>query len=147
MSPGREEHFAAVGLERVDLLLRPRVDAAVLVFVALGEIVGLDPGEVAERGRLLVDQHVIDHLQRREVERAQILRHERPVLRLGDVRVGGEAGDQDIGLGLGVEQMPDMAGMHHVEHAVAHDDFLLARARADDRAQLVDALDLVPVEF
>ena len=35
--------------------------------------------------------------------------------------VGGEAGDQNVGLALGVEQMADMAGMHDIEHAVAHD--------------------------
>src|SRR5205085_6151624 len=69
---------------------------------------------------------------------------ERPVVGLGDVRVGGQARDQDIRLALGIEQMPDMSGMHEIEHTVAHDDVTAARARAYRIAQLVDRLDLMP---
>ena len=88
---------------------------------------------------------IIDHFERREIEGAQLLRHERPVLRLGDVRVGGEARDQDIGLLLGVEQMADVTGVHEVEHAVAHDDLLGARARSDGGTELINGLDLAPI--
>ena len=38
-----------------------------------------------------------------------------------------------------------MAGMHDVEHAVAHDHALLARPRAEDVAQLLRRLDLVAI--
>ena len=88
---------------------------------------------------ILVDDDVVDHLERGEIDRAQILRHVRPVRSLGDVMVGRKAGDQEIGLALGVEQMAHVAGMHHVEHAVAHDHALLARTRADDVAAVLPA--------
>src|ERR1700728_1623476 len=39
--------------------------------------------------------------------------------------------------------MPQMAGMHDVEHAVTHDDLALARRRTDDRRYFRGRLDLV----
>ena len=45
----------------------------------------------------------------------------------------GQAGDQNVALALGVKQMPDVPGMHDIERAMAHDDLLLARRRADRR--------------
>src|SRR4030095_5475936 len=50
-----EDHFAAVGLQRLDLLARSGVNAAVAVFVALGEEVRLDELDVLQRRRIFVD--------------------------------------------------------------------------------------------
>src|SRR6185437_10225179 len=41
--------------------------------------------------------------------------------------------------------MADMTGMHQIEHTVAHDNGLFARALAHRLDQLVDRLDLVSV--
>ncbi len=101
--------------------------------------------DVLERLGVLVDDDVVDDLEGGEIDRPQVLRHVRAVRALGDVVVGRDAGDQDIGLALGIEQMADVAGMHDVEHAVAHDDALLARARADDVAEFLRRLDLVAI--
>src|SRR5438876_250082 len=79
------------------------------VLVTLGKKVGLDARDVVERRGIEIDQHKIDHFERREIECAQLLGHERTVLRLGDVRVRGKARDQDISLFLGVEQMANVA--------------------------------------
>ncbi len=64
---------------------------------------------------------------------------------LADVPVGGDADHQDVGLGLGVGQVAHMAGMHHVEHAVAHHHRRLARIGADARLQRVPVDHLVGV--
>ena len=108
-----------------------RMQAVAGILVALGEIVRLDDRDVLDRRRIVVDDDVVDDLERGQVDGAQLLRHERPVLGLGDVRVGGQAGDQHVGLALGVHQVAHVPGMHDVERAVAHDDVLLARTRAD----------------
>ncbi len=142
---GREQNLATEAREHVQLLLRLRVDAAFLVLVSLGVVFRLDASQIVQRRRILVDHHVVDGLQRRQIEGAQILGHEGPVMRLGDVRVGCDARDQDVRLALGVEQMSDMARMHEVEDTVAHHDGFLARARSDEGAKLLDGDDLVSV--
>ena len=140
-----EQDFAAIGLQDFDLLLGLGIDARLGVLVALGEIVGLDARDVVDRRGIEIDEDEIDHFERRKIECAQLLGHEWPVLRLRDVRIGGEARDQDIGLLLGVEQMADVTGVHEVEHAVAHDDLLGARARSDGSTELINSLDLAPI--
>src|SRR5215469_13843408 len=69
----------------------------------------------------------------------------RAMLTLGDVTIGGDAGDQDRRLALGIEQVAHMAGMDDIKDAVAHDHALLTRRRAKDVAQLPRRLDLVLV--
>ena len=79
MSPGVKMHLAAVGLDRRRFSSAVRgCRPLVGVLVALGEVVRLDHADVLERRRIAVDDDVVDHLERREIERAQILRHERP---------------------------------------------------------------------
>ena len=85
-----------------------RVQAAPGVFVALGEIVGLNDRDVLHRCRIGVDDHIVHHLKRRQIEGAQVLRHERTEICLHDVFVGCEAGDQNVGFGFGIEQMADV---------------------------------------
>ena len=59
--------------------------------------------------------------------------------------VGGQAGNQDIRLFLGVEEVTDVPGVYEIEHTMAHDHLFRARARSDHVAKLVDRLDLAPV--
>jgi len=59
------------------------------------------------------------------------------------VRVGGETRDQDIGLALGIKQMPDVTRMHEIEDPMTHDHRALPWPRADRATQLFDILDLV----
>ena len=140
---GREDHLAAIGLDRVLLLGGARMQPGRGVFVTLGEDVGLDQADVVDRRRLRVDHHVVDRLERGEIEGAQLLRHEGAEIRFQDMRVRRQARDQNVALALGVEQMADMAGMHDVERAVAHDDLAGARTAADQRGDLGRALQLV----
>ena len=105
----RKQNLAAVALQGLDLLLGLRIDAVASIFVALGEIIRLQPRNILKRRRIGIDDDVIDHFQRGEIERAQVLRDERAIARLGDVRVRGQAGDQNIRLLLGVDQVTDMA--------------------------------------
>ena len=142
---GREDDLAAVGLEDVGLLRGLNRHAACRVLETLGEIVGLDDANVLDRLGILVDDDVVDHLESGQIHRAQILRHVRPVRSLRDVMVRRDARDQEVGFAPGVQQMADMAGMDHVEHAVAHDHALLARTRADDVAQFFRRFDLVAI--
>ena len=139
---GREDELAAVDVEHLLLLPGLARHAGGDVFVALGEVVGLHLAEVLERLGVAVDQHEVDHVQRGEIEGAQLLRHERAEVGFLDVLVAGDAGDQDVGAVGGIHQVADVAGMHDVEGAVAHDDLALARARADGGEELVDRLDL-----
>ena len=85
--------------------------------------------------------------QRREVERAQVLRHARagsgPAL--ADVGVRRKAGNQNVGLALGVDQVAQVTRMHHIEHAVAHDYRPCPRTRADDPVEFFDRLGLVAI--
>src|SRR5882672_2519185 len=141
----REDHFPAVFLQRDDLLLRLGREPARRVFVALGEEIRLQEGDVLDRGGVRIDDDIVDDFEGGEVQRAQFLRHVGTVLPLADVDVGGDAGDKDIGLALRVEQMAQVARVDYVEHAVAHDHFLRARAGADDPLQLLGGLDLVAV--
>src|SRR5215468_9230957 len=140
-----EQEFTAITLNDLELLLGLRIDTAIAIFVALGEVIGLDASDVRDRRGIRIDQDEIDHLERRKIERPQLLRHERPVLRLGDVGIGGQAGDQDIRLVLGIEQVADVTGVHEIEHTVAHDYLFRARAGPDHLAKLIDCLDLPPI--
>ena len=142
---GREDDLAAVAADHLKLLLRLQRQAARLVLVALGEDVGLDQRQVLQRRRLGIDDHVIDDFEGGEIDRAQVLRHVRPIAPLQDVVVGGQTGDENVGLALGVEQMPQMPRMDDVEHAMAHDHLALARRVADERRNFLRCLDLVLV--
>ena len=97
------------------------MQAACLVFVALDEYVGLQPGQVLQGGRIAVNQHEIHKIQNRQVERAQILGHMGPPVGLGHITVGGHADQQLASLRLGPEQMADMAWMDQIKSAMAHD--------------------------
>ena len=116
------------------------------VFVSLGEEIRFDDSEIDDRRGVAIHHDVIDHFERGQIHCAQILRHIGPHVSFLDVLIRRQAGDQDVGLGLGVEEMAHMAGVHHVEGAVAHDDFFLARARADRIGDLSRGLDLVRIE-
>ena len=96
-----------------------------------------------DRRRVGIDDHVVDHLEGREVLGPQLLGNVGPVIRLQDVRVRRDARHQDVGLLLGVHQMAEMARMHDVEHAVTHDDRLRTRTAANSFHQLGEGLDLV----
>ncbi len=63
-----EQNFAAVSFDNAELFARARMQlAAGIVFVALGEIVGLDDAQVFERRRILVDGDVVDHVECGEI--------------------------------------------------------------------------------
>ena len=119
------------------------MQAILVVFVALGEIVRLDDAEVRERRRLAVDDDVIDAFERREIEGAQLLRHERAKIGLQDMLVGRQDRDQHVAHALGVEQVTNVPGVHQIEGAVAHDHLLVARRRPDQLGDLLRGLDLV----
>ena len=140
----REQDLTAIALNRLELLLGFGMDPAVLILVALREEVGLDARQVFERRRSVIDDDVVDHVEGGQVERAQLLRDERPVGRLADLHVPGDAHHEDGRLALGVQQVPQVARVHEIEDAVAHDDCAPARARTYCTAQLFDRLDLVP---
>ena len=122
-------------------------NAVAAVLKTLCEIVRLDQPNVFERFVSFVDEDVIDHLERGEVHRAQILGHVRAIDALGDVLVGREASDENVSLALGVKQMAHMPGMNDVEHPMTHNDFLRPRPVADYLPQLFGSLDLVPVSI
>ena len=129
---GSKQHLAAVALDDRDLLLGLRMQPAILIFITFGEEIGLDARQIPQWRRILVDNDVVDHFERGEIEGAQLLRHKRPVMRLVDMDVRGQAGDQEIGFALGIEQMPEMAWMHQVENAVALYHHLALRLQARD---------------
>ena len=62
------------------------------ILVALGEEVGLEPLDVLDRLRVLVDDNVVHHLVSRQVQGPQVLRHMWPVVPLLHMGVGGKAG-------------------------------------------------------
>src|SRR5262249_17265304 len=62
-----------------------------------------------------------------------------------DVVVRRQAGDQNIGLALGVHQVANVAWVDEVERAVAHDDLPGARPGTNGGDQLLARLDLAPV--
>ena len=99
----REDQFAAVGFDDAELFRGLGREPVAAIFEALGEIVGLDERDIVERLVVLVDDDVVDHFEGGEIDRAQILLDVRTINALGDMFVGGEAGDQDVGLALGVE--------------------------------------------
>ena len=112
------------------------------IFVALREKIGLEKFQVLDGRRVLVDNDVVDALERGEVHGAQVLGNERAEVRLIDVRVGGQADDEQIGVLARIHQMADVPRMHQIEGAVAHDDLLASRARSDRLKQLFAGLDL-----
>ena len=112
------------------------------ILVAFREKIRLDDSQVLDRRLVIVDDDVIDALERGEIHGAQILRYERTEVRLVDVRIGGQARDEDIRVILGIHQMPNVTRMHQIECAVAHDDFVDPRARSDCFTQLLSGLDL-----
>ena len=103
---GGEDDLAPVALEGVDLLLGPGRDPLREVLVALGEEVGLQVLDVLDRRGMRIDDDVVHHLERGEVRGPQLLGHVGTEVRLGGVHVGGEAGDEEVGLLLGVHQVP-----------------------------------------
>ncbi len=140
-----EQQLAAVCLECLQLLLGLGVQPFAAVLVAFREVVRLQVLDVLDRRLVVVDDDVVHDLERRQVHRAQRLRHEGTEVALLDVDVGGQARDQDVRLALREQQMADVAGMDEVERSVAHDDALLSRTRPDHLPQLLARLDL-PLE-
>src|SRR5579863_1162065 len=120
-----KQNLAAIARNDLHLLLSLRMETARLVFVPLGKIVRLQFGEVVNRRWVFVDDHIIDGFQCREIQRAQILRHEWSMRGFVDVSVRGQRGNENVRLTLRVQQVADMAGMHQVEDAMAHDHGLL----------------------
>ena len=92
----------------------------------------------------MIDDDVVDDSNAARLKARRSCGTKGRIIGLGDMRIGGQAGDQNVGLALGVEQVPHVARMHDVERAVAHDDFLLARPRTrSDAAISCGRLDLV----
>src|SRR5579883_1020606 len=118
------------------------MDATLAVLVPFSEVVGLDNAKVLKRLRVRIDDYVIHDFQGRQVHRAELLRHEGPMICLFDVGVASEARHQNRRLALGVNQMANMSGMYQVERAVTHNDLALARRRTEQVAQFRRSLDL-----
>ena len=94
-----------------------------------------------------INDDVVDHFERREIESPQVLWHMRPIRALADVNVGRDAGDENVGFALRVHHMAKVPGMYHVEYPVAHDRASRARHRADNIAQLFRRFDLLAISF
>ena len=107
------------------------------ILVAFGEKIRLDEFQILDRRLVIVDDDVIDALERGEIHGAQILRHERAEVCFVDVRIGRQARDEDIRVILGVHQVANVTRMHQIECAVAHDDFVNPRTRSDCFTQLL----------
>ena len=139
--PWGKQDFPAVTLQR--LLLFPGLgrQAALTVLVSLREQVGLDDSDVLNRGRVLIDDDVIHDFQRGEVHGAQILRHEGAEIGLMNVRVSGQARDQDVRLALGVDEVPDVAGVDQVKRPVTHDGLFFAGQWSKHLTQLLRRFD------
>src|SRR5262249_4079181 len=60
-----------------------------------------------------------------------------------DMGVSCEAGDQQIALAFGIQQVPHVPRMHDIKCTMTHDDFFLARPRTDGCGDLVSRLDLM----
>ena len=144
---GREHHFAAVRLERADLLLRLGRQRTRLILEALGEEVGLDDPDALDRSLVGVDDDIVHELERGQVGRAELLRHVRAVGALRDVGIRRHAGDKHVRLLLGVHEMAQVTGMDDVEGAMTHDGRALPRTRAEEGRQLRAGLDLVSELF
>ena len=130
-----KEQFATVFLDDFKFFLRARVQVATGgILVALREVVRLNHAQIFKRCRIFVDDDVVDHLKRSEIERAQILRHVRTVHAFVDVTIRGEAGNEDAGLTLCIEQMSDVARMNNIEHAVTHNDLIRPWGRPENVA-------------
>ena len=75
---------------------------------------------------------------------AHALREDRPPGALVDETVGGDGHDDHVGLVARRQDVPDVAEMHQIEHAVAERDSQALRLRgARNLAELFDRLDLV----
>src|SRR3546814_7209776 len=78
----REDELPAVALDCLLLLGGARMQAAIMVLVALDEVVRPDRQDVLDRRGLRVAGHVVDCRPRRQVEGAHPFRPERPVFGL-----------------------------------------------------------------
>ena len=112
------------------------------ILVTFREQIRLDDFQILNRRRVVVDNDVIDALQRREIHGAQILGHERAEVRFVDMRVGRQARDENVGVVLRIHQVPDVTRMHQIEGAVTHDHLPDARMRSDGFPQLLAGFDL-----
>ena len=130
-----EQNFSAIAFQCFLLLPGPGMQAVFVVLISFGKVIRLDNFNVFDWRGIFIDDHVIHHFQNGEVHGAQILRHERAKIGFVNVGVGGEAGDEDVRLALGVEEMPDVAGMHEVEGPVAHDGLFSSGQRSKNLAQ------------
>src|SRR6185312_12526862 len=101
--------------------------------------------DVLEGRRPLVDDHVVDVLERRQVHGAQVLRDERAVVPFHDVRVRCEARYENVRFRLRVREVAHVTGMHEVERAVAHHHLPIARPWAEDLLEFLHRLDLPTV--
>ena len=64
-----------------------------------------------------------------------------PVMSLADVHIRRHAGDQYVRLAFCIDEVAQMTRVHHIEHAVAHDDFFLARPSAQDPGKFLHGFD------
>ena len=113
------------------------------IFVALSEVVGLDDVQVLERRRVAVDDNVIHHFECSKVDGTYIFWNIGSKIRLRYVLVGSQAGNENITLGLCVEQMTNMARMNYIKRTMTHDYFGLTRSFANNCAKLLYCLDFV----
>jgi hypothetical protein len=59
------------------------------------------------------------------------------------VDVGSNADNQYLCFALGIQQMPQVAGMNDIKGTMAHDDQLLARESSDQCANFLNRFNLV----
>src|SRR5215510_13994868 len=117
------------------------------IFIAFGEIVGLNDTKVFEWRRIFVDHHKVDHLKGREVESTEVLRNVRAIQPFIDVTVRGQTGDKNLGFALCIKQMANMTGVNNVEYAMTHNDLVGSRRRSENLAQFFGRFYFVLVLF
>ena len=128
----REDDLAAVGLTHLRLFSGPRRHARGGILEALGEVIRLEQPDILERLGVTIDDDVIHDFEGGQVHRPQVLRHVRPMRSLGDVVIGGDTGDQNVRLALGIDEVPDVSGVNQVKGPVTHDGLFFAGQRSED---------------
>ena len=130
-----EQNFSAIAFQCFLLLPGPGMQAFFAVLISFGKVIRLDNFNVFDWRGIFIDDHVIHHFQNGEVHGAQILRHEGTEIGLMNVRVSGQAGDQDVRFALGIDEVSDMAGVDEVEGPVTHDGLFSSGQRSKNLAQ------------
>jgi len=98
------------------------VDLGLAVFTPLAEHVGSDEAQQLGSGRPLVDGHEVDDVESGDRLGAQGAGEGRPIRAFVDELVRRDGDDQDVAVLAGLLEMPDVADVQQVEHAVAVDD-------------------------